>query len=79
MSLVGTLRAISNTSVWGGLCKWSTKFPGEKQVALAKGLLLALVRDLNETALTLLEKGLDVVGHESKEETRNRLRDSRIK
>ena len=48
-------------------------------MALAKGLLLALVRDLNETALTLLEKGLDVVGHESKEETRNRLRDSRIK
>ena len=43
-----------------------------------KGLLLALVRDLNERVLILLEKDLHVVGHESKEETRNRLRDSRV-
>ena len=31
-----------------------TKFPGQKRVALGKGLLLALVRDLNEIALTML-------------------------
>ena len=29
------------------------------QVALREGLLLALVRDLNERTLTLLEKDLD--------------------
>ena len=34
------------------------KSPGKEQVALGKGLLLALVRDLNEIALTLLEKTL---------------------
>ena len=45
------------------------KFPGEKQVALGKGLLLALVRDLNDRALTLLEKDLGIVLHESKEKT----------
>ena len=45
------------------------KFPGEKQVPLGKGLSLALVRDLNERALTLLEKDLDIVVHESKEKT----------
>ena len=39
------------------------EFPGEKQVALGKGLSLALVRDLNERALTLLEKELDIVVH----------------
>ena len=55
------------------------KFPGENRVALGKGFLLALVGDLNERALTLLEKDLDVVGHKSKEEPKNRLRDSRIK
>ena len=56
-----------------------TKFPGKNRVALGKGFLLALVGDLNERALTLLEKDLDVVVHKSKEETKNRLRDSRIK
>ena len=45
------------------------KFPGEKRVALGKGLLLALVRDLNDRALTLLEKDLGIVLHESKEKT----------
>ena len=45
------------------------KFPGEKRVALGKGLSLALVRDVNERALTLLEKDLDIVVHESKEKT----------
>ena len=45
------------------------KFPGEKRVALGKGLLLALVRDLNERALTLMEKDLDIVVHEGKEKT----------
>ena len=45
------------------------KFPGEKQVALGKGLSLTLVRDLNERALTLLEKDLDIVVHEIKEKT----------
>ena len=33
------------------------KFLEEKQVALGKGLLLALVRNLNEIALTFLENG----------------------
>ena len=45
------------------------KFPGEKRVALGKGLSLALVRDLNERALTLLEKYLDIAVYESKEKT----------
>ena len=54
------------------------KFPGEKRVVPRKGLSLPLVSDLNERVLILLEKDLHVVGHESKEETRNRLRDSRI-
>ena len=53
------------------------KFPEEMPVALEKDLLLILVRDLNERARTLLEKDLDVGGHESKEETRKRLRESR--
>ena len=39
------------------------EFPGEKQVALGTDLSLALVRDLNERALTLLEKKLDIVVH----------------
>ena len=45
------------------------KFPGEKPVALGKGLLLALVGDLNERALTLLEKDIDIVAPESKGKT----------
>ena len=45
------------------------KFLGEKRVALGKGLSVALVRDLNERALTFLEKDLDIVVHESKEKT----------
>ena len=45
------------------------EFPGEKRVALGIGLSLALVRDLNERALTLLEKELVMVVHESKEKT----------
>ena len=70
MSLVGTLRARSNASDWEGLCKClGTKFPGQKRVALGKGLLLALVRDLNEIVLILLEKDLDTVVNESEEET----------
>ena len=32
------------------------KSPGKERVALGKGLLLAVVRDLNEIALSLLEK-----------------------
>ena len=54
------------------------KCPGENRVALGKGLLLAIVRDLNERVLTLLEKDLHVIGHESKVETRNRLAESSI-
>ena len=62
--------ARSNTSDWEGLCKClGATFPGQKRLALGKGLLLALVRDLNEIALTLLEKDLDAVVHESEEET----------
>ena len=63
-------QARSNANDWEGLCKClETKFPGQKWVALGKGLLLALVRDLNEIALTLLEKDLDTVVNESEEET----------
>ena len=39
-------------------------------MALGKGLLLALVRDVNQIALTLLEKDLDAVVHDSEEETK---------
>ena len=39
-------------------------------MALGKALLLALVRDLNEIVLTLLEKDLDAVVHESESETK---------
>ena len=45
------------------------KFPGEKRMALGKGLSLALVRDLNERTSTLLEKDLGIVVHESKAKT----------
>ena len=70
MSLVGALPARSNMSNWEGLCKClGAKFPGQKQVALRKRLLLALVRDLNEIALTLLEKDPDATVHESEKET----------
>ena len=70
MSLVGTLQARSNTSDWEELCKcFRAKFSGQKRVALGKGLLLPLVRDVNEIALTLLEKDLDAVLNESEEET----------
>ena len=69
MSLVGSLRARSNASDWEELCKFlGAKFLGQKRVVLGKGLLLALVRDLNEIALTLLEKDLNAVVNESKEE-----------
>ena len=65
-----TLRARSNASDWEGLCKClGAKFPGQKRGALGKGSLLALVRDWNEIALTLLEKDLDAVINESEEET----------
>ena len=39
-------------------------------MALGKGFLLTLVSDLNEIALTLLEKNRDAVVLESKEETK---------
>ena len=66
---MGILRARSNMRDWEGLCKClEAKFPGPKWVALEKGLLLALVRDLTEVALTLLEKYLYAVIHESEEE-----------
>ena len=45
------------------------KLLGEMRVALGKGLSVALVRDLNERALTFLEKDLDIIVHESKEKT----------
>ena len=66
MSLVGMLQARSNASDWEGLFKClGAKFPVQKHVALGKGLLLALVRDLNEIALTLLRKDLDTVVNQS--------------
>ena len=71
MSLVGTLWARSNRSGLVGLFKClGAEIPGQKRVALGKGLLLALVSDLNEIALTLLEKNLDAVVHESIEKTK---------
>ena len=70
MSLVEPLRARTNASDWEGLCKClGAKFPGQKREALGKGLLLALVRDVNEIPLTLLEKDLDTVVNESEDET----------
>ena len=39
-------------------------------MALRKSLLLALVRDLNERAITLLEKDFNTVIHETKQETK---------
>ena len=69
MSLVETLQARSNVSDWEGLCKClGAKSPGQKRVIQGKGLSLALVRDLNEIELTLLEKDLDAGAHESEEE-----------
>ena len=69
MNLVGTLQARSNVSDWDGLCKClRAKFPKQMGVALGKGLLLDLVRDLIEIALTLLEKEFDAVVNESEEE-----------
>ena len=63
------LQARSNASNWEGLYKYLVvRFPGQKRVALGKGLLLALVRDLNEIALTLLEKDFDAVVNKSEEE-----------
>ena len=64
LSLAGTLRATSITSDWERLCKFlGTKFPGKKQVAQGKVLLLASVRYLNDIALTLMQKDLDSVVH----------------
>ena len=37
-------------------------------MVLGKRLLLTLVGDLNETTRTLMEKDIDVLAHESKEE-----------
>ena len=37
-------------------------------MVLGKRLLLTLVGDLNETARTFMEKDIDVLAHESKEE-----------
>ena len=63
------LQARSNASNWEGLYKCLVvRFPGQKRVALGKGSLLALVRDLNEIALTLLEKDFDAVVNKSEEE-----------
>ena len=71
MSLAGTLQARSNTSDRKRLFKClGAKFLEQKQLALGKGLLLDLVRDLNEIDLTLLEKDLDAVVHESESETK---------
>ena len=45
-----------------------SKSSEQKWVVLGKDLLLALVRDLNERALTLMEKDFDTVVHEREEE-----------
>ena len=60
MCLVGTLRVRLSASDWELLCEGlGAKFPGKKRMTLGKGLLLALVGDFNEIALTLLEKDLE--------------------
>ena len=65
------LRARSNTSDREGLCKClRAKFPGKTWMALGISLLLSLVKDLNEIALTLLEKDLNAVVHESEAKTK---------
>ena len=46
------------------------KFTGQQRVALWKDLLLALVKYLNERALTVLGKGLNTVADESEDETK---------
>ena len=57
LSLAGLLWARSNAGIWEGLYKCvGATFPGQKRVALGK-------------APNLLEKHLDGVVHESKEET----------
>ena len=48
-------------------------------MALGISLLLSLVKDLNEIVLTLLEKDLNAVVHESEAEQKKRFRHSRIK
>ena len=47
-------------------------------MALGKGSLIALVRDFNEIAVTLLEKDLDAVVNDREEETEE-TEDSRTK
>ena len=50
-------------SDWERLCKFlGTKFSGKKKIAQGK-VLLALVGDLNDTALTLMQKDLSAVVH----------------
>ena len=55
------------------------RFPGEKWMALGGRFITNFSKSVNERARTLSEKDLNVVGDESKEETWNRLTDSRIK
>ena len=63
------VRARSNMSDWGGLCKClGVKFPWQRRVALEINSLPALVRNLNERTLTLLEKDFHVVVCEIMEE-----------
>ena len=77
MSLLGTLRARSNASDWEGLCKClGAKFPGQKQVALGKGLLLVLVSDSSNFIGKIPWYSCK---WKQRGNIRNRLRDSRVK
>ena len=62
----GTCRIKLSKWIFGIYEKCGSK---SSPVVIGKGLLLALIRDLNERALNLLKKDLDIVVHESKEKT----------
>ena len=62
----GTYRIKFSKLIFGIYEKRGSK---SSPVVLGKGLSLALIRDLNERALTLLKKDLDIVVHDGKEKT----------
>ena len=73
-----TLRARSNASDWEGLCKClGAKFPGQKRVALGKGLSLALVKWNSPNFIG--ERPWYSCKWKWRGNIRNRLRDSRVK
>ena len=80
LSLVGTLQARSNASDWERLCKcFGAKFPGQKRVALGKGLLLALVRLKWNSPNFIGKRVWCSCKWNRRGNIRNRLRDSRVR